>query len=97
MLIHIVCWKYRPEVDENAREEHRARLRALRSLIPNIESLEVGGDVLHLDRSFDTGLAAVFADREALDAYSDHSEHQVVALLGKQIAERVVSVDFLKD
>ncbi|MGH9821502.1 MAG: Dabb family protein, partial [Pyrinomonadaceae bacterium] len=37
----------------------------------------------------------VFTDRAGLDHYTDHPEHQKVAALGKQIAEKVVSVDFL--
>jgi len=97
MLTHIVCWKYKAEIDAVARESHIARLQALPSLIPNIISFDVGADILHLDRSFDTGLVAVFADREALDVYTDHPEHQKVASLGKQISERVVSVDFFRD
>ena len=63
-------------------------------MIPNIESFEVGSDVLHLDRSFDTGLVARYPDRAALDCYNDHPEHQKVVALGRQIAEKVVSVDF---
>ena len=63
-------------------------------MIPNIESFEVGSDVLHLDRSFDTGLVARYPDRAALDLYNDHPEHQKVVALGRQIAEKVVSVDF---
>jgi hypothetical protein len=57
----------------------------------------VGEDILHLDRSFDTGLVATFADRAALDAYTNHPDHQAVAALGRSISERVVSVDFLSD
>jgi len=52
---------------------------------------------LHLDRSFVTGLVSVFPDRGALDFYTDHPAHQEVAALGKQIAEKVVSVDFIHD
>lgn len=96
MLIHIVCWKYRPEIAVETRDEHRGKLRALPAVIPNIESFDVGADILHLERSFDTGLVAVFPDRAALDHYTDHPEHQAVAALGKQIAERVVSVDFFR-
>ena len=96
MLIHIVCWKYRPDVDESARIEHRERLAALASLIPNINSLDVGSDIMHLDRSFDTGLVAHFPDREALDHYTDHPEHQAVVAIGRAIAEKVVSVDFMR-
>ena len=64
-------------------------------MIPNIESFEVGSDILHLERSFDTGLVAKYPDRPALDFYNDHPEHQKVVAIGKQISEKVVSVDFI--
>ncbi len=95
MLFHIVCWKYKPEVDAAAREAHIARLRALTGTIDSIETFEVGRDILHLDRSFDTGLVATFADEAALEIYTVHPEHQKVAALGKELSEKVVSVDFL--
>ena len=96
MLIHIVCWKYKAETDDATREGHREKLRALVGVIPEIVGFDVGRDILHLERSFDTGLVATFADAEALERYTIHSEHQKVAALGKQLAERVVSVDFLQ-
>ncbi len=95
MLTHIVCWKYKAETTEEMREEHIAKLRNLPNLIPNILSFSVGRDILHLERSFDTGLVVIFPDREALDFYTVHAEHQKVAAMGKDIAEKVVSVDFL--
>jgi len=94
MLTHIVCWKYKPEITDEQRRDHIRRLRSLPTVINNIESFEVGADILHLERSYDAGLVAKFADREALDAYTDHPEHQKVAALGRQVAERAVSVDF---
>ena len=94
MLVHIVCWKYKTDTTEEQRKDHIAKLRGLPNMIPNIESFEVGSDVLHLDRSFDTGLVARYPDRAALDFYNDHPEHQKVVALGRQIAEKVVSVDF---
>ncbi|NOT49487.1 MAG: Dabb family protein [Acidobacteria bacterium] len=94
MITHIVCWKYKPETTAEHRAEHIAKLRALPDFISDIESFAVGADILHLVRSFDTGLVAVYRDRSALDAYTDHPEHLKVAALGKQIAEKVVSVDF---
>ena len=94
MLTHIVCWKYKPETSPEQRAEHIAKLKKLPSVIPNITSFNVGADVLQLERSFDTGLVAVYPDRAALDFYTIHPEHQEVANLGKRIAERVVSVDF---
>ncbi len=97
MITHIVCWKYKPETSPEQRADHIARLRALPGIIPNIESFNVGSDVLHLERSFDTGLVAVYPDMAALDAYTVHPSHQEVAALGREIAEKVVSVDFESD
>ena len=94
MLTHIVCWKYKPETTEEQRADHIERLRALPDVIPDILSFSVGRDVLHLERSFDTGLVATYPNMAALDVYNDHPQHQQVAALGKQIAEKVVSVDF---
>ncbi len=95
MLVHLVCWKYKAGTGEAERDDHRAKLKALVGVIPEIVSFEIGADILHLERSFDTGLVATFADQAALDAYTVHPEHQKVVAHGKLIAERVVSVDFL--
>ncbi len=97
MLTHIVCWKYKPETTAEQRKNHIAKLRALPAMISNIESFEVGADILHVERSFDTGLVAVYPNREALDFYADHPEHLKVVAIGKQITEKVVSVDFLSE
>ena len=94
MLTHIVIWKYRADVPQATREEHVAKLRALVGVIPEIVSLVVGFDELHLPRSYDTGLVAVFRDRAGLDAYTIHPQHVEVANLGRSIAEHVASVDF---
>lgn len=94
MLTHIVVWKYKTETSNETREEHRNRLKSLPTVIPNIIKFDVGADILHLDRSYDTGLVAVFEDKEALDAYTVHETHQEVAKMGKEIAEHAVSVDF---
>ena len=63
MLTHIVCWKYKPETSEEQRSDHVARLRALPDVIPNIISFSVGRDILHLERSFDTGLVAALQEK----------------------------------
>ncbi len=97
MLTHIVCWKYKVETTPQKREEHLAKLKNLPNMIPNINSFEIGFDILHLERSFDLGLVALFPDREALEFYTVHPTHQEAAKMGKEIAEKVVSVDFLSD
>ena len=97
MLTHIVVWKYKPEVSEEQRREHVARLRALEGRIPEIRSFAVGADVLGLPRSYHTGLVATFSDRAGLQAYDAHPDHQTVAQLGRTVSEHVASVDFEDD
>ena len=95
MLTHIVIWKYRAEIDVDVRKEHVKRLRNLASIIPEIETMAVGFDILGLPRSYDTGLVATFVDRASLDAYTIHPEHVKVADFGRSISEHVASVDFI--
>jgi hypothetical protein len=96
MLTHLVVWKYRADIDLDVREEHVALLRRLRHVVPQVQSLSVGFDTLHLSRSYDTGLVAVFVDREGLEAYTVHPEHVKVAAFGRTISEHVASVDFIE-
>jgi Stress responsive A/B Barrel Domain len=95
MLTHVVVWKYRSDIDIDIREEHITLLRNLSDVILQIKSLSVGSDTLHLPRSYDTGLVAVFEDRAALDAYTIHPEHIKAANFGRSISEHVASVDFI--
>ena len=94
MLTHLVIWKYRPDIEPEVREEHVKMLRSLATKIPQLESLQVGFDVLGLPRSYDTGLVAVFADRAGLEAYTVHPEHIKAAEFGRTISAHVASVDF---
>ncbi len=94
MLTHIVIWKYRADVEPEVREEHVRLLSNLKDKISQIQSLSVGSDVLRLPRSYDTGLVVIFQDRAALEAYTVHPEHIIVANLGRTISEHVASVDF---
>lgn len=94
MLTHLVIWKYRPDIEPEVREEHVTMLGNLATKIPEVESLQVGFDVLGLPRSYDTGLVAVFQDRAGLEAYTVHPEHIKAAEFGRTISAHVASVDF---
>ena len=93
MLLHLVCFKYKPEVDESARAQHRASLAALRTL-DGVIDLKVGADEVRSARSYDTGLAITFPDRAALDAYQTNPRHVPIAQHGVGLCTHIVAVDF---
>jgi len=94
MLTHIVIWKYRPDVDQETRDEHVRLLGNLAGIISEVKSLAVGFDILKLPRSYHTGLVAIFDDEAGLETYTVHPEHVKVADFGRSISEHVASVDF---
>ncbi len=93
MLLHLVCFKYKADVDQPTRDDHRGRLKALASL-DGIVDLKVGEDVVRSTRSYDTGLSVTFTDRAALDAYAKDPRHVPAAQFGAGISEHIVSCDF---
>ncbi len=93
MLVHLVLFKYKPDIDEHVRADHRNRLRGLRT-IDGIVELQVGGDVVRSPRSYDTGLVIRFRDRAALDAYQKDPRHVPVAQFGAAQCDSIVAVDF---
>jgi len=93
MILHLVCFKYKAEVDAAARHEHRVRLSGLADL-DRVLDLKVGEDVVRSPRSYDTGLAVTFPDRAALDAYQKNERHVPVAQFGVSLCDHIVAVDF---
>jgi len=92
MLTHIVCFKYKADVSDAVRHDHRQRLAALRTL-DGVLDLKVGADVVRSGRSFDTGLIVLFNDRAGLDAYAVNPQHVPVAQFAG-LCEQIVAVDF---
>ena len=93
MILHLVCFKYKPTTDASARNHPRAQLRTLHAL-DGIVDLKVGEDVVRSPRSYDTGLAVTFRDRAALDAYAKDPRHVPIAQHGVTVCEQIVAVDF---
>ena len=93
MILHLVCFKYKPATDEPARDAHRAQLRTLKAL-DGVIDLKVGADVVRSARSYETGLSVTFTDRAALDRYATDPRHVPIAQHGASISEHIVAVDF---
>lgn len=96
MLTHLVCFKYKSDTPESARDDHRARLRGLKDRqFDGVIDLTVGADVVGSPRSYDTGLVVIFRDRAALDAYQTNPHHVAVAQHGAALCQHIVAVDFV--
>jgi hypothetical protein len=93
MLLHLVSFKYKTDVDAATRAQHRQRLGALKGL-DGVIDLKVGEDIVRSPRSYDTGLAITFPNRAALDAYQKNEQHVPVAQFGVSLSDHIVAVDF---
>jgi len=93
MLLHLVSFKYKADIDDAARAQHRQRLAALHTL-DGVIDLKVGEDVVRSPRSYDTGLSVTFADRAAHDRYQTDDRHVRVVQSAAALCEHVVAVDF---
>ena len=93
MLLHLVIFKYRADVDAATRASHRERLAALKGL-DGVLDLKVGEDVVRSPRSYDTGLLITFPNRASLDAYQKNDRHVPVAQFGIELCEHIAAVDF---
>jgi hypothetical protein len=93
MVVHMVSFKYKSEIGDPARADHRAKLNGLRDL-DGILDFKVGEDFVRSPRSFDTGLVVLFRDRAALDSYATNPRHVPIAQLGRDLSETIIAVDF---
>jgi len=91
MVKHIVMWKLKSAADA---AEIKTRLEALNGKIPGLIHLEAGIDFLESEQSADLVLYSELEDREALDAYQAHPEHQAVVPLIKAAAASRTVVDY---
>ena len=96
MVVHIVMFRFYEENKAENLEKVKAMLEALPQKIPTLESMEVGVDFLHSERSMDLVLTAVFDDREGLEAYRVHPAHVEVVEVIKQVSAESRVVDYEK-
>jgi len=97
VIRHVVMWKLRerdPETKRVQADELKARLEALNGRIPGLLHLEVGVDFVQSDTSYDVVLVSELENREALDLYQQHPEHQAVVPLVRELAASRVAVDY---
>jgi hypothetical protein len=82
MVKHIVMWQLKNSAHGNDAGLNarfiKEKLEALAGRIPGMTSIEVGLDFSRLDSSADVVLYSEFIDREALEGYQRHPEHEAL-------------------
>ncbi|OGX68611.1 MAG: stress responsive protein [Paenibacillus sp. RIFOXYA1_FULL_44_5] len=93
MITHIVCFKLQDRSESSIAETVQV-LANMKGKIPQLIEIEVGTDVLHLDRSYDIALVTRFHSMDDLQDYQVHPLHQEVIKHMKRVVESSVSVDY---
>jgi hypothetical protein len=93
MIKHIVMWRLRDVAHGNSSAINagiiKEKLEALHGRIPGLLSIEVGLDFSGTDNSADIVLYSEFIDREALEGYQIHPEHEALKpFIGGASSER---------
>ncbi len=94
MLKHIVFVKFKKSTAESDIATLEKGLAGLPPVIAEIKEFQFGRDVVRSERSYDLALIGTFENRDALERYRVHPDHQAVSKKIKEIAESVVVVDF---
>ena len=98
MVKHIVMWQLKEEAEGNSKSENaslvKKKLHELKSIIKEINSLEVGENFNTSEAAFDVVLITTHQNREALKNYMVHPEHQKVAGFIRSVVEDRKVVDF---
>jgi len=96
MIHHIALFQWKPGVTPAREAELGRRLTALKTLIPGILSASFGrqNSPEGLGKGLDVGLAVVFVDASARDAYLPHPAHQAVVDQLKPLLADVVVLDY---
>jgi len=97
MVRHILLLQQRPEVTASDIEACRLALEGLVGPIPGLLNCHWGQNVAPEERrgGFTHGFTMDFVDRESLDAYGPHPQHQVAVAKVRAAFERVVVFDFM--
>jgi len=94
MLQHYITIKYKPETPDAHREEFCRRMLALKQSINEIESIQIGCDILSEARSWSLLIKLELADLEALVRYQKHPQHIAVVEFNAPYVAQVGVVDF---
>jgi hypothetical protein len=98
MIKHIILLKLKDSAEGKTKAENatmlKRELESLASKIKEIRKLEVGINFNTGQDAYDLGLVSEFANKNDLDVYQNHPEHQRVAAILRRLRDYRVVVDY---
>ncbi len=96
MIKHIVMWKIHDTAEGHSKAENMAEMKekllALKPLIPQIKTMQVGFDFSKSPNSYDFVLIVECENKEDLAVYANHPDHVAVkGFIAKVVYSRVVA------
>ena len=95
MVIHVVMWKFKDDVDKDAAfGELKPLLEGLVDRVPDLDSLELGLNFNDGDASWDLVLRSSHKNQAVLEAYRVHPDHVAAAKRVVELVKDRAVVDF---
>lgn len=96
MIRHILLLQARNEATPDQIEAARVAITGLKGRIPGVLNVHWGENFAPLDRrdGFTHGFSMDFEDKQSLDAYGPHAEHQKAVVHVRAAFGRVAVFDF---
>jgi hypothetical protein len=93
MFTHVVLFRLKDRRPDSIAVT-RSVLETLSNGIETLRGLEIGVDVMRLERSYDIALITRFDDRAGYEVYRSHPVHLPVLAHMRDAAESSVAVDY---
>ena len=98
MVKHIVMWKFKETADENEKKirlaETKKILEGMKEKISVIQSIDVGINFNTDEDAYDLILITDFKNKDDLQIYQDHPEHNLVKKHLQTVRDEKRVVDF---
>ena len=94
MIRHVVLWAFKEAVAPGERDAIVAAVRALRTMVPSLRSLEVGENISPARaQGYTHVLLETFDDRDGLAAYASHPAHVPILARLRDAVSQLIAVD----
>jgi hypothetical protein len=94
MYVHAFMFQWKVGIADRQRNDAMRQIQSLAGKIPGLVELTCGENVSPRSQGFTHGGVMKFSDKNSLDAYDKHPEHQKVLALLKPMLSLAAELDY---